>query len=172
MDSDWLPYDRLRALLDEGNRAALLAYAAESPLRAVNDDGDFLVFVRDHDAWFIDGQGWQEANRPVGPIGGSCRQVINIIHGHGTWSKLPVPMSVRIHSVKWDGHAFVFSTSMGEIRSTEEQVWLAVNDSMTGRGLTEEEIEHNFRKLTGAVPLKWGMSYAKSRTASDRSDAR
>ncbi len=152
MNSDWLPYDEMQALM-AGDPDRLRAYADESPLRAVNDSLDFLVVVRDHDAWFIDGQGWHDANSPVAP-GGVGRQMVNY-YDRGSWSKLPVPASVRIESVIWEGEVFVFRTSGGPIRSTPQQVWLAVQDSMTGRGLSEAEMEHNFRKLDGSAPLKW-----------------
>lgn len=152
MDSDWLPYDEVQSLLS-GDPERLRTYVAESPLRAVNDAQDFLVVVRDHDAWFIEGHGWHDANRPVtaGHVG---RQTVNY-YNRGSWSKLPVPASVRIESVSWDGEAFVFRTSRSPIRSTLRQVWLAVQDSVTGRALSEAEMEHNFRKLDGSAPLKW-----------------
>ena len=164
MDSDWLSNAEIRSMLERGNRQAVLAYVHESPLRAVNADCTFLVMVRDHDAWFLEGQGWHDANRPVGNIDGSCRQMINIYEG-GSWTKMPIPMSVRINSVKRDSDAFVFTTSRGEIRSPQRYVWLAVHDSMTGRGLSEEEIEHNFLKLEGKAPLKW-HKYDDDKTAS------
>ena len=155
MDSDWLADEEVRSLLRSGDPAQLRAYAEGSPLRAVNDDGDvILVVVRDHRAWFIEGQGWHDANEPPRP-GGAARQMLNCFT-RDSWAKLPVPASVRIRSVAWDGEAFVFDTSPGAaIRSTPRQVWLAVQDSVTGRALSEERMEHNFRKLDGSAPLEW-----------------
>ncbi len=150
--SDWLPITEVQELLAD-NHEALLAYVGESPLWAVNADHDFLVVVRDHDAWFIEGQGWHDANRPVAEDGVG-RQMINY-YDRRSWSKLPVPSSLRVDSVVWDGKEFLFSTSWGEIRCSPRQAWLAVQDSLTGRGLSEEEIEHNFRKHNGSAPLKW-----------------
>ena len=72
------------------------------------------------------------ANAPIDD-GGIGLQMINYYDGK-SWSRLPVPSSIRIESVCWDGKAFVFRTSRGPIRSTARQVWLAVQDSMTGRG--------------------------------------
>ncbi len=152
MESDWLSYDEMQSLL-HGDPERLREHATESPLRAVNDALDFLVVVRDHDAWFIEGQGWHDANAPIDD-GGIGRQMINYYDGK-SWSRLPVPSSIRIESVCWDGEAFVFRTSRGPIRSTARQVWLAVQDSMTGRALSEAEIESNFRKLDSSAPLKW-----------------
>lgn len=152
MDSDWLPYTEVQALLT-GDPARLRAYADESPLRALNAALDFLVVIRDHDTWFIAGQGWHDANAPIAP-GGTGRQMINY-YDRGSWSKLPVPASVRIESVVWDGEAFVFHTTAGPVRSTPRQVWLAVQDSITGRGLFEADIERNFGKLDGSEPLRW-----------------
>lgn len=158
MDSDWLPCDEMKSLL-AGDPARLRAFAAESPLRAVNGALDFLVVVRDHDAWFIEGQGWHDANAPVDP-GGVGRQMVNY-YDRGSWSKLPVPASIRIESVAWDGERFVFGTSRGTVHCTPRQVWLAVQDSMTGRGLSEAQIEHNFRKLDGSAPLQWHSAEAE-----------
>jgi hypothetical protein len=152
LESDWLSYDEVRSLLS-GDSDRLRAYVDESPLRAVNGALDFLVVVRDHDAWYIDGQGWHDANAPVAPSGVG-RQMINY-YDRTSWSKLPVPASDRIHSVCWDGEAFVFRASRGPIRSTPRQVWLAVQDSITGRALSEFQIEQNFRKLDGSTPLEW-----------------
>jgi hypothetical protein len=152
MESDWLPNDEVQSLLS-GDPVRLRAFVDESPLRAVNGELDFLVVVRDHDAWFIEGEGWHDANAPV-DSGGVGRQMVNY-YDRDSWSKLPVPAAVRIESVSWDGEAFVFHTTRGPIRSTQRQVWLAVQDSITGRGLSEAEIEHNFRKLDGSVPLRW-----------------
>jgi hypothetical protein len=152
VDSDWLPFEEMQSLMN-GDPAGLRAFVEESSLRAVNDTLDFLVVIRDHDAWFIDGEGWNDANAPVAP-GGVGRQVVNY-YDRNSWSKLPVPTSCRIQTVTYDGMVFLFSTSRGEIRSTPRQVWLAVQDSISGRLLSEEEIEHNFRKLDGSTPLKW-----------------
>jgi hypothetical protein len=151
LNSDWLPFEEVQRLLS-GDPAQLRAYVAESQLRAVNNALDFLVVVRDHDAWFIEGQGWHDANARVDP-GGVGRQMVNY-YNHSSWSKLPVPAAIRIESVTWDGEAFVFRTSRGSVRSTPRQVWLAVQDSITGRGLSEAEMEYNFRKLDGSAPLK------------------
>ena len=71
----------------------------------------------------------------------------------GYWA--PVPEVAAVRSVRWAEPHFVFETARGEVRSTPEQVKRAVMDSMTGRGLSEETIEHNFGKLDGSVPLDW-----------------
>ena len=102
MDSDWLPYDEMKSLL-AGDPARLRAFAAESPLRAVNGTLDFLVVVRDHDAWFIEGLGWHDANAPVG-VG---RQMVNY-YDCGSWSKPPVPASIRIESVSRSGSTMTY----------------------------------------------------------------
>jgi hypothetical protein len=52
-----------------GDPTRLRAFVEESPLRADKSDLDFLVVVCDHDAWFIEGQGWHDANAPVTPGG-------------------------------------------------------------------------------------------------------
>jgi hypothetical protein len=155
VDSDWLPINEVQSLLS-GDPARLRAHVNESALRAVNADLDFLVVVRDHEAWYIDGKGWNDANSPAKP-GQAARQMVNYFDRQ-SWSKLPVPASVRIQTVTWDADAFVFDMGSRAVRSTPRQVWLAVQDSISGRALSEEQIEYNFRKLDGSVPLKWHSS--------------
>lgn len=154
MNTDWLAVGQVQKLLS-GDTTQLQEYVTESPLRAINADLDFLVAVRDHYAWFIEGQGWRDANQPAAE-GKISRQAVNY-YTRTAWCKLPVPVSVHIEAVTWDGDAFVFHTRQGEIRSAARQVRLAVQDSMTGRAQSEEQIEHNFRKLDGSVPLQ-GMN--------------
>lgn len=47
-----------------------------------------------HEAWFIDGQGWYDANDPPSPPDGEFRQMINY-YQCGSWGKFPVPRAVR-----------------------------------------------------------------------------
>lgn len=151
MDSDWLPDEQIRGFL--ANPILLRKYVAESPLRASNATNDFLVLVREHDAWRIDGGGWNDANAPP-THDGTLRQVLNY-YDETTCSKLYVPQSSLIQSVIWDKDAFILNCRDRAIRATVRQVWLAVQDSMTGRALTEGEIKFNFGKLDGSSPLKY-----------------
>lgn len=151
MDSDWLSDDEIRNLL--GNAKQLGNYVSKSPLRAANSQCDFLVLVRDHDAWQVDGGGWNDANAPPGPDDTS-RQVLNY-YDETTWSKMYVPEASLIESVAWHDDVFIFNCSNRTIRATARQIWLAIQDSMTGRALSEDEIEFNFGKLDGSSPLKY-----------------
>jgi hypothetical protein len=154
VDSDWLPDDEIRRLISTaaaGEPAGLHSYIAASPLRATDSAYSCMVLVRDHDAWFI--RGWHDANAPVAE-GGVGLQMVNYFD-EGFWSKLPVPIGDRVKSVDWDGSHFVLETGRCLVRSTPAQLRAAVMDSMTGRGLTEEMIAHNFAKLDGSVPLDW-----------------
>jgi hypothetical protein len=154
VDSDWLPEDEVRRMLASaraGKPRKLRSFLAVSPLRATDERFSCLVLVRDHDAWFK--KVWQDANSPVA-AGGDGLQMINY-YDKTLWGKLPVPKTARIRSVQWDGMHFVFETDRGPVRSTPKQVKLAVMDSMTGRGLSDKKIEHNFGKLDGSVPLEW-----------------
>lgn len=154
MDSDWLPNDVIRRMLATaaaGESEQLRSFVAASQLRTADEEFSCLVLVRDHDAWFING--WHDANAPVS-AGGQGMRMINFFD-QGFWSKLPVPKSARIRSVDWDGTHFVFETARGQVRSSPRQLKAAVMDSMTGWGLSDEKIEHNFAKLDGSVPLDW-----------------
>jgi len=147
MDSDWLPDEQIEGFFKKTK--LLRAYVAESPLRAANSSNDFLVMIRDHDAWEVDGA-WCDANRP--PEQGDTSQQFLNYWDKTTWSKLCVPQSSLIESVEWEGDSFLFTCKDRTFRASPKQVRQAVMDAMTGWEISEEDIELNFQKLDGSLP--------------------
>lgn len=152
---DWPPNTLISELLSEvanGSPTQLHKFVDASPLRATDSTFTCVILIRDHDAWLSSGE-WHDANIAVRK-GGQGLQMINY-YDRGFWSKLPVPQDSRIKSVRWEGSHFVFETPSGPIQSTPAQIKAAVLDSMTGRGLSDQNIAHNFGKLDGSVPLDY-----------------
>ena len=122
----------------------------------MSNDNTYCVVIREHSAWYVDGDGWNEGNFPP-KKGEEGREMLNFYKkqvgdDNGFWFKVFIPSSVKIIELKTiSNDKYVIKTDKDQYELNYNDIDGLMWDLMSGTGVEEDEIESNFKLLCRAT---------------------
>lgn len=120
---------------------------------SVSDDYNFSILIRNHNSWFIENQGWRDANeKPTKPENG--RLVINFYKldrntGNTKWFKafIPIKYSENCKIESFNNDKYRIRSANGEIIGNYKNFDSLMWDLINGKAEKEFEIENKFKLI-------------------------
>ena len=120
---------------------------------SVSDDYNFSILIRNHKAWFIEDQGWRDANEiTTNPKDG--RLIINFFklerdNGNTKWFKafIPIKFTDNCTIQSLNNNRYKISSSNGKIIGSYEKFDSLMWDMISGKAEKEIEIENKFKLI-------------------------
>jgi hypothetical protein len=145
----WIDNETVEQALVSGDLSSLIESGVQF---CMSPDRAYCVLIRDHAAWYVEGEGWRDGNYPPeeDAVG---RPALNFFKRQmgdeqGFWFKIFIPNSVTIGGLTSVNEQFC------ELAVGSYQCRIAYNsldglmwDIMTGNAEPEEEIEATFSKI-------------------------
>ncbi|MDF1699926.1 MAG: hypothetical protein P1V36_02025 [Planctomycetota bacterium] len=145
----WIDDAAVRHAQETVDPGALLAAGVP---HAMSPDGRYVVLVRDHAAWHIEGEGWRDSNSPP-EAGAEGRPVLNFSElpvgdDAGLWFKTLLPASVaQLEFAAVDAEHCLLGTASGTHPLSYRRFGEVMLHVATGNAQSEADLERAFERV-------------------------